>query len=430
MRLDQLRLLTWGLFLASALGEQQKARRYFLFETNLGEGFSMRRGAFLRASVLLRKVQEVDTSGAEWTLVLPPMTSHGWVSTENGERTRGFLPWGRFLNLTAMKKIHPRIIEIDEYLKLHPGADEKHINATIVAKVCETNQPNCECSLEHVPGWPGVGGFTRRNKHQEECVEHPLLLGISGVTFPHHLVCVPNDWMDADDDRVVKIILGPDVRESVYFHDKEQMVDRGDSFWAVRKHMLYSFHLIQYARKLHARKMNNRPFLGVHLRRGDFITAHPELVPSLLEVSKIIATVAEERNLKDIFIATDGTLGRGHGAVADVEKIAHKVEPKGIHVHSAYGPGDLESLHMGEFALVEQILLAGAEFFIGTQSSMFTDLVLQERAVHNVTKPFSALFEAEGDVGYDRPRAPNSHGVLVARGYEVGEEHRAPPYQI
>lgn len=92
-------------------------QRYFLWETNLGEGFSMRRNTFLRAGVLVRKIQEVDTSGAQWTLVLPPMTSHGWVSTENGERTRGFLPWGRFLNVTEMRKVHPRIIEIDEYLR-------------------------------------------------------------------------------------------------------------------------------------------------------------------------------------------------------------------------------------------------------------------------------------------------------------------------
>ena len=234
--------------------------------------------------------------------------------------------------------------------------------------------------------------------------------------------------MEADDERVITAILGPDVRESVYFHDKEQMVDRGDSFWAVRKHVPYASHLVQRARALHRRKMDNRPFLAIHLRRGDFLQAHPHLVPSLHEVVKIINWICQDRSLKDVFVATDGTMGRGHGALSDVEFLERKVM-KGIRVHSAYGGrGDDTELHMGEFALVEQIVAAGGEYFIGTQSSMFSDLVLQERAVHGSPKETAGLFEADGDVGYDLPRRPNMGGLLRERGYEAPPEHRAVPY--
>lgn len=318
--------------------------------------------------------------------------------------------------------------------RLHKSTDENHIDATIVAKVCEPNAPSCQCTLDHVPGWPGVGGFTktRRSHTDQDCVEHPLLLGISGVTFPHQLVCVPNDWMEADDKRVVDAVLGPEVRESVYFHDKEQMVDRSDNFWAVRKHVPYSDHLVKRARALHRRKMDNRPFLAIHLRRGDFLQAHPGLVPSLHEVVKIINWICEDRSLRDVFIATDGTLGRGHGAHGDVEFLQRKVRST-IKVHSVHTGGrdnDIKELHMGELALVEQIVAAGAEYFIGTQSSMFSDLVLQERAVHGSRKETSGLFEAEGDVGYDRPRRANTDGLLRERGYEVPPEHRAAPYVL
>ena len=85
---------------------------------------------------------------------------------------------------------------------------------------------------------------------------------------------------------------------------------------------------------------------------------------------------------------------------------------------------------MGELALVEQIVAAGAEYFIGTQSSMFSDLVLQERAVHGSPMETASLFEAEGDVGYDRPRRANTDGLLRERGYEVPLEHQASPYLV
>jgi len=410
-------------------------QRYFLWETNLGEGFSMRRNAFLRAAVLLRKVQLVEDdkgSNTEWTLVLPPMTSHGWMNhhADNG-RSRGFLPWGKFLDLDAMRKIHPRIIEIDEYMKLHPHDDEKHINATVLAKVCDGTKPDCHCTMDKVVKWPGVGGFQRRAEKKgdvEECVEHPLLFGITKVSFPHQLVCLPDRWMEADDPKIVGAMLQKGTRDSVYFHDKEQMVDRNHRFWEVRKHVPYSNHLVKAARLFQKRQFNNKAYLALHLRRGDFLQAHPGLVPSLLEVVRIIKTQLTEMDVSDVFIATDGTLGRGHGAHSDVEYINKRL-PKGMKASQLYGTNQDGEFHMGEFALIEQIIAAEADYFIGTQSSMFTDLVLQERAIHGRDVSISALFEAEGDVGYERKRAPGSDGVLRHRGYDA-KGHLAEPYNL
>lgn len=385
----------------------------------------MRRNTFLRAAALIRAVQAQDTR--EWTLVLPPMTSHGWTDNDHDSR-RGFLPWSRFLDLDGMRRIHPRIIELDEYMQRHGGGNT--VNATVLAKVCDPAESSCKCKMDRVRGWPGVGGFapSRKNSDEEEaCVEHPLVLGIARVRFPDHLVCLPDTWLEADDPRVVQALLRPDLRESVYFHDKEQMVDRDALFWEMRRHIAFSAHLVELAHHFHDRYMNSEGYLALHLRRGDFLTAHAGLVPSLLEVVKIARAVLKEQGLQQVFVATDGTRGRGHGAHADVAYLRKRM-PSGIKVFS-YAPEKDVQLHMGEVALVEQLLCAEAAYFIGTQTSMFSDLVLQERAVHGKAVKSAALFEGEGDVGYDRSRAPDSDGLLRARGYDSGE-HKAPAYAM
>lgn len=47
------------------------------------------------------------------------------------------------------------------------------------------------------------------------------------------------------------------------------------------------------------------PYLAVHLRRADFLYAHPDKVPSLDNTVKQIQEILEKQNLKMVFLATD-----------------------------------------------------------------------------------------------------------------------------
>lgn len=47
------------------------------------------------------------------------------------------------------------------------------------------------------------------------------------------------------------------------------------------------------------------PYLGVHLRRKDFIWGHREDVPSLHGAAKKIHSLLKTHNLDKVFIATD-----------------------------------------------------------------------------------------------------------------------------
>lgn len=47
------------------------------------------------------------------------------------------------------------------------------------------------------------------------------------------------------------------------------------------------------------------PYLAVHLRRADFLYAHPDAVPSLDNTIKQIKEILEKQNLDMVFLATD-----------------------------------------------------------------------------------------------------------------------------
>lgn len=47
------------------------------------------------------------------------------------------------------------------------------------------------------------------------------------------------------------------------------------------------------------------PYLAVHLRRADFLYAHPEKVPSLDGVVKQIKKLLKKHELEKVFLATD-----------------------------------------------------------------------------------------------------------------------------
>lgn len=49
------------------------------------------------------------------------------------------------------------------------------------------------------------------------------------------------------------------------------------------------------------------PYLGVHMRRGDFTFAHKETVPSIDELGQEISRKLKEYKLKVVYLATDGS---------------------------------------------------------------------------------------------------------------------------
>lgn len=76
-----------------------------------GEGFNLRRDVHMRATTLVRLLQE--RSGHDWVLVLPPWPRlYHWKTASS----QVYEPWHKFFDLASLNEFVPSI-EFDDYLE-------------------------------------------------------------------------------------------------------------------------------------------------------------------------------------------------------------------------------------------------------------------------------------------------------------------------
>lgn len=76
-----------------------------------GEGFNLRRDVHMRATTLVRLLQE--RSGHDWVLVLPPWPRlYHWKTASS----QVYEPWHKFFDLASINEFAPSI-EFDDYLE-------------------------------------------------------------------------------------------------------------------------------------------------------------------------------------------------------------------------------------------------------------------------------------------------------------------------
>ncbi len=84
----------------------------------------------------------------------------------------------------------------------------------------------------------------------------------------------------------------------------------GEEYWRARACLQFSPHLIDIAKKfqkLYNLPSNNPPYLGVHLRRRDFLLRNQnQPAPSIQTIAIQIKETCLKLGLRSVFIATDG----------------------------------------------------------------------------------------------------------------------------
>ncbi len=127
--------------------------------------------------------------------------------------------------------------------------------------------------------------------------------------------------------------------------------------------------------------------IGVHLRRGDFVTVRPGIVDSTKNAMAAVDDYLNQHPDAGVLLCTDD------GAVWPSKKIAQRhgvVEAftaKYGDRLARYVPRSLdrtESVAV-EDALVELLLLRRTNMFVGTQGSGFSDFVMYRRSVPYTT---------------------------------------------
>lgn len=93
-------------------------------------------------------------------------------------------------------------------------------------------------------------------------------------------------------------------RAEVMIHEYYGQID----YWNARRSMQFAPHLIEKANDLKFTLLNNEPYLGVHLRRGDFIHIRQSNIVSTDNLVRQIRHHLNRLKLKFVYLASDTTI--------------------------------------------------------------------------------------------------------------------------
>ncbi|XP_062312964.1 GDP-fucose protein O-fucosyltransferase 2 [Osmerus eperlanus] len=356
--------------------------RYLLYDVNPPEGFNLRRDVYIRMASL---VKTLGRQG-DWVLVLPPWGRlYHWQSPDIHQVR---IPWGEFFSVTSLQANVP-VIEYEEFIAESGGP---FIDQVLVLQ-------------NYAEGWTD-------GKWEEKVDERPC---IDRLMYSKDKQGYYRGWYwGYEETRGLNVtclsaqghasILAPLLHDN--FTAMSVMLDRaetvlhdhyaGKDYWDTRRSMVFAKHLRLIGDEFRAKYLNSTdqtdqtvynedwtrmmakmgsarggPYLGVHLRRKDFIWGHREDVPSLKGAVKNINILMKKHKLERVFVATD----------ADEEELEEltRMLPEMVRFEPTWE--DLELLKDGGVAIIDQWICAHARFFIGTSVSTFSFRIHEEREI-------------------------------------------------
>ncbi|XP_041700648.1 GDP-fucose protein O-fucosyltransferase 2 isoform X1 [Coregonus clupeaformis] len=356
--------------------------RYLLYDINPPEGFNLRRDVYIRMASLVKTLRR----HSDWVLVLPPWGRlYHWQSPDIHQIR---IPWGEFFSLTSLQGNVP-VIEYEEFIAESGGP---FIEQVLVLQ-------------NYAEGW--TDGKWEEKVDERPCVER--------LMYSKDKQGYYRGWFwGYEETRGVNVtclsaqghasILAPLLQNNItstsVMLDKAETVLHdhyaGKDYWDTRRSMVFAKHLRLLGDEFRAKYLNSTdeldqtvynedwtriknklgsarggPYLGVHLRRKDFIWGHREDVPSLKGAVKKIRNLMKKSKLDRVFVATD----------ADEEELEElkKMLPEMTRFEPTWE--DLELLKDGGVAIIDQWICAHARYFIGTSVSTFSFRIHEEREI-------------------------------------------------
>ncbi|XP_013206547.1 GDP-fucose protein O-fucosyltransferase 2 isoform X1 [Microtus ochrogaster] len=301
---------------ADILSGAASRRRYLLYDVNPPEGFNLRRDVYIRVASLLKTLLKTE----EWVLVLPPWGRlYHWQSPDIHQVR---IPWSEFFDLPSLNKNIP-VIEYEQFIAESGGPfiDQVYVlqgyaegwkEGTWEEKVDE--RPCIDPLLysqdkhEYYRGW--FWGYEETRGLNVSCLS---VQGSASIVAP--------------------VLLKNTSARSVMLDRAENLLHDhygGREYWDTRRSMVFAKHLRAVGDEFRSQHLNSTdaadkmtpeedwtrmkvklgsalggPYLGVHLRRKDFIWGHREDVPSLEGAVKKIRSLMKAHQLDKVFVATD-----------------------------------------------------------------------------------------------------------------------------
>lgn len=380
----------------------EKYLKYILYNVNIGEGFNLKRDVYMRMAMFVRAL--TTKSKDDWHLVLPPWTKQWHWKKEERDIS---LKWHNFFDVFSLQLYSP-VIEIDQfYAQNGKSVDEVYI-------------------LQHFPEfyeWKGDGSIDWSERWSlSECRESPhwreengSFIFFRGKHFvkAEKVQCVSFQGTSA---YLESIISSTEVKSIMF--DRAEIathITYGDSdYWSCRRSMRFAKHLVRAAKEFRIAHLNSSdeqdrtlrpedwraekpqrsaqggPYLGVHLRRQDFVLGRPKEVPSLDQSIQQIKTHLTKANLTTVFIATDMD--------ADEYEYVKMALLRSNIIVVRYINENTDQYKDGELAIIDQIICSHARVFVGTHESTFSYRIQEEREImgfpaHSTFNRFCPSFE-------------------------------------
>ena len=125
------------------------------------------------------------------------------------------------------------------------------------------------------------------------------------------------------------------------------------------------------------RDVIKKPYLAVHMRRGDFLFSKRDAVPTIDHMASQIKDLMAEYGVKHVFIATDVRNEDAEYRLLFQKKMKFYRYPNGKGIENPLYSQPLYG--EGQRAIIEQIICTKAKVFIGTRDSTFTFRINEER---------------------------------------------------
>nr|XP_006636360.2 PREDICTED: GDP-fucose protein O-fucosyltransferase 2 isoform X1 [Lepisosteus oculatus] len=357
--------------------------RYLLYDVNPPEGFNLRRDVFIRMASLTKTLLR---EGGGWVLVLPPWGRlYHWQSPDIHQVR---ILWAEFFSVPSLDANVP-VIEYEQFLAESGGPFVEQVYVL----------------QSYAEGW--TDGKWEEKVDERPCIERLMYskdkqgyyrgwfwgyeetrgLNVTCLSVQGHASILAPVLLKNTTARSVML----DRAETV-LHDHYA----GKDYWDTRRSMVFAKHLRVVGDEFRARYLNSTdekdqtvhgedwtqmrvkpgtatggPYLGVHLRRKDFIWGHREDVPSLKGAVKKMRSIMKKYRLDRVFVATD----------ADEEELEElkRMLPEMVRFEPTWE--ELELFKDGGVAIIDQWICAHARYFIGTSVSTFSFRIHEEREI-------------------------------------------------
>uniref|UniRef100_A0A8D1AFL4 GDP-fucose protein O-fucosyltransferase 2 n=1 Tax=Sus scrofa TaxID=9823 RepID=A0A8D1AFL4_PIG len=290
--------------------------RYLLYDVNPPEGFNLRRDVYIRVASLLKTLLKTE----EWVLVLPPWGRlYHWQSPDIHQVR---IPWADFFDLPSLNRNIP-VIEYEQFIAESGGPfiDQVYVlqgyaegwkegawEEKVDSRPCIEPPLYSQDKHEYYRGW--FWGYEETRGLNVSCLS---VQGSASIVAP--------------------VLLRNTSARSVMLDRAETLLHDhygGKEYWDTRRSMVFARHLRAAGDAFRSSRLNSTdaadrtpstedwterkvqlgsslggPYLGVHLRRKDFIWGHRQDVPSLDGAVRRIRSLMEAHQLSKVFVATD-----------------------------------------------------------------------------------------------------------------------------